>query len=421
MTQQVYDKQKAYEKGIDAIFKKDKDMLLEALDEGFYLQGFTKTKSSGFGGNGTREHYYSTEHKDFHPFIQIITSGWVEGWEILSERLNDDIHVSSDELSEFPAMWELATQYAEKDILENLTSVGYDPTFKDVYGQTTVHLGYDAVKEHPIIIIPDRKIIQLFEWCEEKGLDLYETYPGRNFMPHDVNRAGHSLWSYALMHYSWATADRFFPESWYDILKSKRWQYVLGQLKVYLTVKKSDVINKEAKQHILSIWKKLVDNFLEPYLAFSGDMFDDNQDFKYVLDMNEEQRNIVWQHYSQKRANNRSLWFDIITHVNDENMYKMIFQAQEDGFDILHELSQTDDVNESPLFLWAANIDALESPTSLDMTANHIRLLNSLDDDIKNKADELSGFTIKQMVFNTIKVWSMYDKKYKTLLETIKS
>lgn len=419
MTQQVYDKQKAYEKGIDAIFKKDKDMLLEALDEGFYLQGFTKTKSSGFGGSGTREHYYSTEHKDFHPFIQIITSGWVEGWEILSDRLNEDIHVSSDELSEFPAMWELATQYAEKEILENLTSVGYDPTFKDVYGQTTVHLGYDAVKEHPIISISDNKIIALFEWCAEKGLDLYETYPGRNFMAHDVNRAGHSLWSYALMHYSWATADHFFPESWYDIVKSKRWQYVLSQLKVYLTVKKSDVINKEAKQHIVSIWKKLVDNFLEPYLAFSGDMFDDNQDFKYVLDMNEEQRNIVWQHYSQKRANNRSLWFDIITNITDDNMYKMIFKAEEDGFDIFHELSQTDSVNELPLFLWAANIDALESPTSLEMTANHIRLLNSLDEEIKNTTDDLSGFTIKQMVYNTIKVWSMYDKKYKTLLETI--
>lgn len=429
MIQEIYDKQKVYEMGLDAIAYQDKDKLTQALKEGFTLSGFFRTQTTNkINDDLNRSYYYSEQYKDLLPFLNIITSGWIEGWKILVEYFEEDIFVQSDVISTFPVLWEVAAQYAEKEVLEDLTKLGCDPLFRNNEGQNTVHLVYDALKKDAIVSIPVYKVIETLEWCKSKGMDIYETYPGKEFVDYDINRAGHSIWSYAMRQNSWEIADRYFPTSWFDIIKSKRWKYTLSQLKDIIQIKKISEKSCFPKKHdaqynktnILSIWNKLLNNFLEPYLNFSDDDFMSDNDYLSIFNMNEEQRKIVWEKYKEINQTNRNSWFEIITKIENPIIYKLVYLAREDKEDIFTLLSTPDNLNESPLFLWAANIQALEIPDSIERTKEHIDFLNSFSEEQRNSIDNFSGFSPRQTVYNTIKVWGMYDKQYKLLLNLIK-
>lgn len=427
MIQEIYDKQKVYEMGLDAISYQDKEKLIQALKEGFTLSGFFRTKTNNQMNNDLkRSYYYSEEHKNLLPFLNIITSGWIEGWKLLVEHFEEDIFVQSDMVTDFPALWEVAAQYAEKEVLEDLVKLGCDPLFRNSEGQNTVHLVYDAIKKDAIVSIPTYKIIETLDWCKSKGMDIYETYPGSQFVDYDINRIGHSIWSYAIRQNSWEIADHYFPTSWFDIIKSKRWKYTLSQLKDLIEIKKlSDkkmfFRSKEYNgTYILNIWNTILNDFLEPYLAFSDDDFSSENDYVYVLDMNKEQREAIWEKYKEININNRNSWFDVIVNIDNPTAYKIIYLAYEDGENIFEILSIPDNLNESPLFLWAANIQSLEIPHSIERTMEHIKFLNFFNEEQKNSIDEYSGFSPKQTVYNTIKDWGKYDKQYKSLLNLIK-
>jgi len=429
MSQEIYDKQKIYEMGLDAISYQDKDKLIQALNEGFTLSGFFRTQTNNqINSDLKRSYYYSEDYKNLIPFLNIITSGWIEGWKLLVEHFEEDIFVQSDMVTDFPALWEVAAQYAEKEVLEDLVKLGCDPLFRNIDGQNTVHLLYDAIKKDPIVRIHPQKVIETLEWCKSKGMDIYETYPGNDFVDYDINRSGHSIWSYAMRQNAWEIADYYFPTSWFDIIKSKRWKYTLSQLKDIIQIKKlsnkKTFINKYDseyhKTHILSIWNKILDDFLEPYLAFSDDEFVSDNDYLSILSMNKEQRKIVWEKYSEINETNRNRWFEVITHIENPIIYKLVYLAKEDNEDIFEILSTPDNLNESPLFLWAANIQSLEIPHSIEATKEHIEFLNSFTEEQRNQVDEYSKFSPRQTVYNTIKVWGMYDKQYKLLLNLIK-
>ena len=427
MIQEIYDKQKVYEMGLDAIAYQDKEKLIQALAEGFTLNGFFRTQTNNQINNDfKRSYYYSEEHKNLLPFLNIITSGWIDGWKLLVGQFEEDIFVQSDMVSDFPALWEVAAQYAEKEVLDDLVKLGCDPLFRNSEGQNTVHLVYDAIKKDAIVSIPTHKVIETLEWCKSKGMDIYETYPGDQFVDYDINRAGHSIWSYAIRQNSWEIAEHYFPISWFDIIKSKRWKYTFSQLKDLIEIKKlSDkkMFFRSKEYHstyILNIWNRILNDFLDPYLAFSDDDFSSENDYGYVLNMNKEQRESIWEKYKQININNRNSWFDIVINIDNPNAYKLIYLANEDGEDIFEILSTPDNLNESPLFLWAANIHSLEIPHSIERTIEHINFLNSFSEEQINNIDEYSGFSAKQTVYNTIKVWGMYDKQYKALLNLIK-
>lgn len=427
MIQEIYDKQKVYEMGLDAIAYQDKDKLIQALNEGFTLNGFFRTQTNNQINNDfKRSYYYSEEHKNLLPFLNIITSGWIDGWKLLVEHFEEDIFIQSDMISDFPALWEVAAQYAEKEVLEDLVKLGCDPLFRNSEGQNTVHLVYDAIKKDAIVSIPTHKVIETLEWCKSRGMDIYETYPGDQFVDYDINRVGHSIWSYAIRQNSWEIAEHYFPTSWFDIIKSKRWKYTFSQLKDLIEIKKlSDkkmfFRSKEYNStYILNIWDKILTDFLEPYLAFSDDDFSAENDYTYILNMDKEQRKCIWEKYREININNRNSWFDIIINIDNPLSYKLIYLAYEDGENIFEILSTPDNLNESPLFLWAANIHSLEIPHSIERTIEHINFLNSFSEEQRNNVDEYSGFSPKQTVYNTIKVWGMYDKQYKSLLNLIK-
>ena len=72
MIQEIYDKQKVYEMGLDAIAYQDKDKLIQALNEGFTLNGFFRTQTNNQINNDfKRSYYYSEEHKNLLPFLKI--------------------------------------------------------------------------------------------------------------------------------------------------------------------------------------------------------------------------------------------------------------------------------------------------------------------------------------------------------------
>lgn len=428
MSQEIHDKQKVYEKGLDAISYQDINKLREALEEGFTLKGFFRTSSTSQINNDDfkRNYYYSEDYKNLLPFLNIITSGWIEGWKLLTTHFENDIFAQSEMNYEFSSLWEVAAQYSEKQVLEDLTRLGCDPLFRNSDGQNTVHLIYDAIKKDAIVNIPSFKIVESLEWCKNIGMDIYETYPGSQFTDYDINRVGHSIWSYAIRQNSWQIADHYFPTSWFDIIKSKRWKYTFSQLKdlIYikkLTDNKNYIKSKEyEKTYILSIWNKIIDNFLEPYLEFSDDDFDTENDFLHLFNMNEEQRKIVWSKYNHFNTSGRNSWFNIITYIDNPNIYKLVKLAKNDEEDIYNILSKPDGLGETPLLLWAANIQSLEIPHSIERTIEHINFLNSFSSEQINQIDEYSGFSPRQTIYNTIKVWGMYDKQYKQLLDIIK-
>lgn len=414
-----------------AISEKNKDKLLNALNNGFTFDDVYKSTKSNkqkvidnlYNDNTDDDNFHNDvvireNAKNVYPLINVISSGWNEGWEILYDRFLKNVDFSK--AKEFPAIWEVALHYANISVLKDIEKLGFDPKIKNSSGLSSIHILFESLNYTDLVQIAPSKVIEVAFWLQSKGLDLYEAYPGKYMDIRDGKKAGHSIWTYALREKNYDVFYHLLPSSWLNIIKSPKWKHYI---KIFINELKNPLRTDREKDVLNKSWFKFKDNFFELILEEYKPEFNTVDDISiFVSYLNKEQRLLFWEYINEAQEYGRSLWFTLAQDIYNVKLYNLISKANSDGFDIAGAFLKHDTVNDTALDMWICYFEAIPVNSIPNDDLLNIQMdfyTKTFSKESRTAINAEKGFSFNDFIGSKISSWAKYDKKYQAQLDKL--
>lgn len=422
-----------------AISEKDKEKLLYALDNGFNFDDVYKSAKNNKqkiintlydelnnnpDNNDSEEQFHNEiiikeNAKNVYPLINVISSGWLEGWDILYNRFLKNVDFSK--AKDFPAIWEVALHYANLPVLKDIVNLGFDPKTKNSFGISSVHILFESLNYTDLVQIESGKIIETALWLKSQGVDIYEPYPGKYSDIRDNKKAGNSIWTYALKEKNYDAFKALFPESWLNIIKSPKWKHYI---KVFLNELKNPLRTDRERFLLNETWIIFKDCFLEFFLEEYEPELNKIEDIKFLItSLNEQQRVLLWNYLNQPKEYGRTVWFTLSQQIDNLDLYYLINQAKLDGINIESVFLKQDMVNDTALDMWICYFEAIplnNIPNDSLLDIQFDFYISNFSPESRKEINEEKGFSFDDFIGSKIASWAKYDKKYQSYLDKLK-
>lgn len=421
-----------------AISEKNKEKLIKALDEGFNFDKIYKSEKNNkikimeqlesnsdsledrIGADFHNNIIEKDSDKNIYPLINVISSRWDDGWDILYDKFLKNVDFSN--AIDFPAIWEVALHYANLKVLKDIKKLGFNTNLKNKSGITSIHILFESMNYTDLISINPENIIDTIFWLQKEGVDIYEPYPGKFEDIRDNRKAGNSIWTYSLREKNYSVLKKIIPDSWINIIKSPRWKHYV---KILLNELKNPLRTKTENKDIKCSWNIFKTNFFEFIMEDYNPEFSSIKDFIYILsDLSKEERIIFWKHLNKQNIEdyNRTTWFSVAKEVTNPDFYNVIKLLKTDGFNIEEIFLQKDSVNDTALDIWICYFESipLNKIPKDDFLKKQIEFYSTnFSLEVRKRINEDKGFSFNDFMVSKISNWEKYDKKYTQYIKLI--
>lgn len=278
----------------------------------------------------------------FPALLKVVMNGWEYGWNVMYQNFPSVI-LTSDDDGGFPILWEIAAVEGHLHILKDIEKLGANILkHKDSKKRNTAHLMFDSIGFHRLFPTENNKIIETIKWFKENNIDIHEPHPGF-FGENDTLKAGHSLWEYAIKYYNWHLVLAILPETWEDVLKSKRWKMQVAELHSF--------VKKHSNMETDLLWLLWLDRFFDHWY-YDSSQFSTFHEIKLltgVFSRPEKDMSKFWEIINTKNENDRTWWHVIVQHIDDDTFDKILNLAEKEDFNIAEKLLEKDNIGIRPI------------------------------------------------------------------------
>lgn len=320
--------------GDKAIWTKNASALKAAVDAGWRWPRFVGQKS------GCRTH-------DVALLFFVIEQDWLEGWKILAEGSSTTEECQSEEALR-PVV-----QGCRSSILKDVIERGWLPSdWSDEFGRSWVHLLFyplDRSEGHPLSQV---SLIEVADCLQKCGVDLSTPYPG-HFEPKDMQRSGHTLWSFAIRQQQWHLARAICPAGFIsagprvvEILNSLI-ETTQGEMSWFALSSPTREHQEHARKLLMQWWKSssVLEEMKKLDPAFRQEIswiWTYPWAWSLLLDLPAPARHLIMESWSIPNEKDQTGWHRLALSVDDDRFGLILEEAYESGIDLVHALQIKD-------------------------------------------------------------------------------